>query len=539
MQEPAPKQTRKFYAVLKEQLRQAAGGEHVVQAFEQGGAAGDEHMAEFLRQHLADNPQLVDRLAAALAPDDRPQFITAVAGGEVDQIVNIARLGVLNLTVRNQFFIFKDVKQMLIASALLTAMCVAAGYAYWQSIQPPPQPQPQVMTGNFNIAVADFGEQVSGTVRSSPLASQLSGALFNFLESQFSNSHFGLKVQVDHKNMNPILEQEEAEKLAERVNADIVIYGTVIKNGDGGSLQPSFWVRARPDTEELTGQLGQPIYFRGIEDGLAEAEVRKTLRPQATALLSFVEGLVRLDNGEGEFAQHNFEDSLQAMKSLGYCHSGASEETQGGCEVVHLFLGVAHSNQGHYDKAEEEFNEALALHPGYARAYNGLGNVFYARAVNNDYEVKWLDLARVNYEKALNASVATAPSLSLLKANYNLGNAYVVRAQTTYSTTLFTQAIERYQVVITAHDKYQQEPGLDALAANAYCGLGVAYQGQCLIDKAKTAYETCHALAKAEGNAGLQKDAQTQLDAINSRGSLAMPPRCPGAVGMVVTGAGE
>ena len=102
MPEPSPQQTRQFYRVLKEQLSQVAGGHRVVSAFEKNAEAGDAELAAFLRRHLADELELVARPAAALGPDEWANFVTEVTGGHVDQIVNIARLGVLNLTVRRQ-----------------------------------------------------------------------------------------------------------------------------------------------------------------------------------------------------------------------------------------------------------------------------------------------------------------------------------------------------------------------------------------------------------------------------------------------------
>lgn len=515
MPEPTPQQTRQFYEVLKEQLSRVAGGEHVVSAFEQNSAAGEAELAEFLRRHLATEPDLVARLAAALGPDDRASFVTEVTGGHVDQIVNIARLGVLNLTVRRQFFLFRDVKQLAIVLSLVVVVSSVAGYGYWQS------KQPRVMTGGFNIAVADFGQETSGGVERSELAETLSGALFRYLESEFSNVDFGLDVQIDHGNMGLVVEKEDAENLANRIKADVIIYGTVTSAGGVAELDPTFWVREKPDTEELTGQnrLGQPIAFAGILPVLSGAEVNKALQTRAAALLSFTKGLVFLDSKEPDRALDEFAGTLQEMNDLGYCRQGAEAASAGeGCEVVHVFLGTAHTILKQYAAAEQEFNTALALNPDYARAYNGLGKVNYDRAIANNFDVGGLDAALGYYEQALAAKDAPASSLSVEKAKYNLGNVYVVRAQQTQDQASFDRAIELYQEVIDAYDKRRGtalEARMRVLAANAYFGLGVAYERQFLIDEAIAAYRQCIELAADDE---LKQRAQQQIESIEAVG---------------------
>jgi len=84
----------------------------------------------------------------------------------------------------------------------------------------------------------------------------------------------------------------------------------------------------------------------------------------AAALLSFTKGLVFLDSKEPDRALGEFADTLQEMNDLGYCRQGAAAAPAGeGCEVVHMFLGTAHTNMKQYAAAEPEFNTALLTLP--------------------------------------------------------------------------------------------------------------------------------------------------------------------------------
>ena len=131
-----------------------------------------------------------------------------VAGGQVDQIVNIARLGVLNLTVKRHLSVFRDVRQLVVFLAVALAVGVVLSFIVWRVRQP------AKMTGDFNIAVAKFGE-VQGSENAEMIASDraanISNVLFNFLGREYDASGMGLDVQVAHKNMPLVIGSKDAE----------------------------------------------------------------------------------------------------------------------------------------------------------------------------------------------------------------------------------------------------------------------------------------------------------------------------------------
>ena len=109
-------------------------------------------LAAYLRQKLPEDEAFARKLALALESEAGAQQVTVVAGGQVDQIVNIARLGVLNLTVKRHVSVFRDVRQLVVFLAVALAVGTVLSFIVWKGRQP------AKMTGDFNIAVAEFGQ---------------------------------------------------------------------------------------------------------------------------------------------------------------------------------------------------------------------------------------------------------------------------------------------------------------------------------------------------------------------------------------------
>jgi tetratricopeptide (TPR) repeat protein len=362
------------------------------------------------------------------------------------------------------------------------------------------------MEGDFNIAVAQFGQAAERGIVRSATATKISNSLFHFLDGEYQATDFELDVEVTHKNIPIIQEGLEAERLAKRVNADIVIYGSLHADGDSAELYPRFFVFDKPDTGELTGpsELAHPISFELSELG-SQDDINTKLRTRAAILVSFTKGLVYAAADNHGAASHAFQQAVTETRA----HDRFEGE-----EVLYLLLAVAKRKQQDWDGALENLDQALALNPDYARAYIGRGNVYYAQAIIDWSDTDKLDQARREYEQAASVQAYLPGAYIEEKVNVALGNVYLVQAQQTGDTALYAQATRRFEAVTTKYEDTGNER-LMGLAATAYFGLGAAYERQRDDSAALRAYESCiqtaeddKLIARCKAQSDLLKDTE-------------------------------
>jgi len=400
--------------------------------------------------------------------------------------------------------VFGDVVFQLLspktAITILVALAIAAiGVFYLYNIAQ----KPDRMTGDFNIAVAQFGEVTDEGIVSSAEVTHISKLLFDFLDSEYKATDFGLDIQVAQEKIGILTEDREAEQLAYDIDADIVIYGSVsvIGDGDEASLSPKFYVADQPDTGELTGQhqLALPIKFDISSLGF-EDEVNTKLRSRAATLVCFTEALVYLSADDLDEALHSFQEAVDEAEGYG---------TFEGQEALYLFAAHTNRRQENFEKAEEYLDQALFLNPEYARAYLARGNIYYVQALPSWDQAK-LDKALSEYEKALEAQDHPAGAYVTEKANTSLGNIYVIQAQQTNDPELFARAIDHYDQVVAQYEKTKNER-IRELAAIAYFGLGAAYERQNDYTQAADVYQRCIDLTS---DSELKSRAERQLSII-------------------------
>jgi tetratricopeptide (TPR) repeat protein len=342
--------------------------------------------------------------------------------------------------------------------------------------------KPARMTGGFNIAVAQFGEVTDQGIAPSARATEIGKLLFDFLDSEYKATDFGLKIQVAHEKIGILTEDQEAEQLASDINADIVIYGNIFADGNEATLSPRFYIADRPDTGELTGQhqLALPLQFEASSLSFPDS-VNAELRTRAAILVLFTEGLSYLSSDDLDGASHSFQQAI---------HEAESHGPYEGQEVLYLFATVTNERQGNIEQAVKHLDEAFRLNPEYARAYLARGNLYYAQALRKLNDEGLLKQALAEYEKAIKAQDQPAGAYILEKADVALGNVYVLRAQETGDPGLYAQAIDRYERVVTRYGEPANER-IRELAARAYFGIGIAYERQNDYIQAKSAYQQC------------------------------------------------
>lgn len=406
-----------------------------------------------------------------------------VSGGDVVLGDKIIKFFQDNLNI----YIFRDSKQLALFLAFLLLLSGALAGAYWYSRQP------KLMTGNYNVAIAQFGEiQADGSIKPSGTAEQISNDLFNFLDSEYQASGLGLDVEVAHKNMPLILENSQARELAQKIHADIVIYGNVAVRNDEAQFSPRFFVAEHPDTQELTGQdeLAHPILF-SVAGLNARDSLNSQLRSRTEILFNFTRALIHLSQDDLDSALRAIWTSISAAEKLNQSFAGQ--------EVLYLVAAKVYLNQNEFDRASQMFDKASALNPNYARAHLGRGNMYYVQAtLSGQYDPSLMDNARTEYELALDAPDQPEGAYIPIKGHTALGSVYVIMAQANANDPdLFAKGIDHYTYVIDAYQR-TGDPFLQSYTAIAYFGIGAAYERQNEKEQAIEAYLQAYDLGDSE-----------------------------------------
>jgi tetratricopeptide (TPR) repeat protein len=300
-----------------------------------------------------------------------------------------------------------------------------------------------------------------------------------------------------------------ASRLAEQNRAQSVAYGNLERRGTQVSFAPEFYVTELEGAEELVGttRLGTPLFADARREGLGYSLVLSdTLTARTEALTFFTIGLTYLGAGQPGSAITFFEQA---------CNLEAWAESDGK-EVAYLFLGSAYRRRGQGDdlqRARAAFQTAARLNPEYARAYIGLGNVYYDEFGNSDHSnPALLDLAITQYRRAQEATLKPEAAAVDARLRTNLGNAFLVKAQLG-EEALFPIAVGEYEQVVADYERGR--PGTRVLAAHAYLGLGMVAESWNEDNELAVAFYQ-HAITIAAGNGEVEKLARSRMVAVGA-----------------------
>ena len=298
-----------------------------------------------------------------------------------------------------------------------------------------PTPTPARLTGDFNVLVAEFGqEDADGVVRPTERSRQLSQTVFDTLKAQRDAiPTVALKEAVDLRYADSaalgvqVADEASAVRAAQAVGAQMVIYGTLDRQGD---FIPRFYIApvTRGEINVLnTGQfqLGeQPIRF-GVE---AAFNSNTDLRVRSSALMYLIMGLTYDLFGR-------VEQSLEVYKQAEDQLLVLPEQGQGK-ENLYFFLGQAafykqfktndrQASEELNTEAEAAFKKALNSNPAYSRAMIGLGSVLSARLQRLDTITTALEMPELGdmfarYEEAVAQAQTDHDPFMENWANFNL-----------------------------------------------------------------------------------------------------------------------
>jgi len=383
---------------------------------------------------------------------------------------------------------------------LAVVLVVGAGIAYvtWWSRQP------RRMTGNFNIAVAEFVQ----TGEADPVASIVSQRIFSFLDGQYSQISFE-NVQVVHNKIGVIVGAEEASTLAEKIDAHVVVYGDVTVIDDQVLVTPQFYVveSHQSDVGELSGEQELAACISLPKEDLVNPspEALKKMEESSKILTEFTKALVYSAagrSGDLELARESIEAAIAEGESYG---------DFAGKEVLYLIASDIARRQKHLNEAQAYLGQAKALNENYGRGYVAEANIYYDQG--NLYK------AIKVYGKAKELKDQPFGAYIVEKASWGIGNSYmsqfghVIRNEPvdwTGAIELANCALDNYQVVIDSYlQRSSPEASLREAAAWAYYYSGVIYQET---EQGEIARQVLEQASRLTDNPDLAKKARDRLD---------------------------
>ena len=310
---------------------------------------------------------------------------------------------------------------------------------------------PSQMTGTFKIAVAEFGGVTTdGRVGYSAHGAALSESVYNSIRRQYAEhpTIAADEVLIWHDSMDrgeknitigviegdtPTAREEKAAQIAEKIRADLVIYGHLDSNGSPDSLTLEFFYRSprvRNEFDLTQGQhsAGAPILVSpsfADDPSLAQLQIREPLDVRAKAISLIAIGLTYDVLGDPKNSLSQFQLAEELFEQL--------EERQGQ-EALYYFVGRAALFEDNDVAAEKAFTQATTLDPTYVRAHIGLGGVYLKRAQRLDAKVHLnnledLETAIGHYESAVALATESGNELHQAIARLALGSAYRIRGQ--------------------------------------------------------------------------------------------------------------
>lgn len=363
---------------------------------------------------------------------------------------------------------------------------------------------PSSMTGDFRIAVARFAEKEH--TGASEIAIELAEGVYLRLEQTFGELDLGFTVTVWGPNRIDAVEGQDEEsraksasQIAESIGADMLVYGVIDKTGEVWQVTPEFYVSAEDfyQAQEITGQHALGAAFSiSTQGGVADRiKVSDEWESRVRVLSGITVGLAYYSVRDFEHALTTFQstESIEGWKDdkgkqVLYLLTG---NTAGKTAALKYQEAVEQSNILNLDQisklsedlklAENYYQKSLALDAEYARAYIGLGSVYYLQAlipfveslepVNIDFGK--MDLSIATYKRALEATHQPPLADISTKVHFGLGQCYLVQVYAEGEGDL-APAIAEFQAVVDVYGG-GANPRVRELAAESHARLARIY----------------------------------------------------------------
>jgi tetratricopeptide (TPR) repeat protein len=322
--------------------------------------------------------------------------------------------------------------------------------------------------GDFNVVVAEFSatDQTSGARLSQNLFEQIATTLGDEAEVNIEvagPSEVGALAGDTSESRG-----EAAADLADRVGADVVVYGTLEILEGLSNLSAEFYLSSRGLTgaEELAGVYPLDSVQLPTTDPLALSQgASSLLEPKIVALTQLAIGLSHYQLHEYAEAEELFTEAEASWPS--------SAGRSNGREVVLSLLGNVSGLRKNLDAADEYFIGALELDPEYSRARFGAAEVLFLRSGGSscggtgEVDVDGLEEAIRQFEQLIDLP---APPLAFLPERARLEIGRIYECLTQNGVDRRDEAREILEAVIA---DISGETRLRDLEAEAHFALGV------------------------------------------------------------------
>lgn len=340
---------------------------------------------------------------------------------------------------------------------------------------------PSPMTGDLNIAVADFGvSHVRDQTSSQATAHALAQSVFDYLGPHLVELRRGnLDVQTRspsavgavHGN-SAAQRSEDLARMSSEIHSDLIVSATLRSNAGETTIVPELYLGANKlaDALELAGyHTLTPLTIEGDPD--SNPVIRQDLR---SGLIERTRGIARFIIGLGYYEDKNRQDHLiraEANFSLAL-HDWTDAS---GRKLLYVFLGNVAGKRGQLTLAQQYYKRALRIDPAYDRAQLGLAEVLFQRAQGScragSASIVSLWSALDAYRKLLAASgKSTVEGLSS-KAALGAGRTYLCLSEAG-ATDGWGQARRQFQIVVGNYAR-EHTGVLRDLAAEGYAGLAL------------------------------------------------------------------
>jgi len=369
--------------------------------------------------------------------------------------------------------------------ALIFGMIVfgASAYYAWQWTHP------EKMTGEFRIAVAGF--DAIGDSDSADIGKELSLSVYNKINDSLSDLKADYDINIWSPDQvgkisgtTPAERSTSAQEIAQRIDANVVIYGFVDATKPIWQVTPEFYIASKNafQAEEITGQyqLGEPFTLKGQENAARRLELKTKFSARSQVISKVTIGLLY-------YSIQDYERALEVYKSA---ETISGWEDSQGKEVLYLLMGNAASKAYQLDATDQAYqldaaigylDKSLHIDPEYARPFISLDSVYYLQAlspfdkskVRTDIDQQLLLKAIDTYNQALSADNRPVSSDIETKVHFGLGQCYLMQAYGGVDVDP-QLAADEFQYVISDYGN-GQNPRVRELAAESHARMGLLY----------------------------------------------------------------
>ena len=281
---------------------------------------------------------------------------------------------------------------------IMLAVLVVVGYLLYPNVEP--LWNPSKMSGTNSIAIANFGlMKPDGSIVPSDFGEVLSELVFDQLSEEYAQIEdeglFDGNVSIWHDNQThekknvrfgvikgstPEERSEAADRLARRIDADMVIYGHLTDEEDPEGLVLEFYYRSptissEPDAIVGNHRLGRAVpamySLYAIDPTLAKKQATTPLADRTSAIFYLTLGLTQGLANNHEQALATFQRAEAELTDW---------KDEDGKAVLYYFMGRSALLARRHDVAITALENALDLNPDYVNALSTLGAVYIDKA---------------------------------------------------------------------------------------------------------------------------------------------------------------